>query len=402
MDQLPPAPHLEAVEALRGPARKVVPRAVRVVGEDGHIVGRLRQLGLLTVLGVDIDDIAVAEQGGLVRHCQAEARTEGKRTGDATCAVGGVVVQSALVLAVVLLDEAERPGSLVAVAACAEESGSFEISERNVDLDLVVRRLGQVVRDPVRMSVALHVLEARVAGRRRGEDVVLDGEGAFARMCRPDERRDDRAAAFVRTVSLEARLVVHALQQGIARGGVSHREGRPRECRAFARELGRDRRGKRRDGHVARVAGAERPGAERFEHAALDGIRQCHHVVRRAHGHEVAHEHAVTPDLERMEAVGREVPDVLARAFAVIVARREEDEWAGRVGEGRGRGRRNVRARAVAHDGRAVRDGDRVGDARIQLDVARDFALDGEVVHTEIRSAVVEQRAGRVVARVAR
>ena len=239
--------------------------------------------------------------------------------------------------------------------------------EREIHVDLVVHGLRQVVRDPVRPSVALHVLEARVAGRRRVEDVVLGREDALARVGGPDQGAHEGASVLVVIPQLVVDLVVHALQQGIARGRVRDRQDRTRLRRAFARELGRHRRGEGRVGHVPSTARAERAGAERRQHAALDGIRQRHHVVRRAHGHEVAHEHAVTPDLERIK-----------------------DQRAGRLGEVRVRG--DVHARAVAHRRRAVGDGDRVGAPCRQLDVARDLACGRAVVRAHVVRPVIEHR----------
>ena len=136
-------------------------------------------------------------------------------------------------------------------------------------------------------------------------------------MGRSDQGTHEGAPMFVVLAKLVVDLVVHALQQGIARGRIRDRQDGTRLRRTLARELGRHGRGEGRGDRIQILTRREHTCAERRQHAALHGVRKRHHVIR-PHGHEVAHEHAVAPDLERMKAVVSEVPGIIKYAVGII------------------------------------------------------------------------------------
>ena len=306
--------HREPVETLRGLAGDIVRGTVRVIGEDRQVVGGLLQSGNRLLVGVGRVAVAVAQPRGLVRHPQAIARTWHIYAGRGVLTSDIVVIQT-VIESIVVQEEAVRPRLLDASVPRTEHSDRLKRREREIHVDLVVHGLRQVVRDPVRPAVALHVFEARVTGRRSGENVVLGRKDGLARMRRPDQGTHAGESVLVVIPQFVVDLVVHALQQGIARGRVRDRQDGTRLRNALARELGRHGRGEGRD--LPAWPRFERAGAERRQHAAIHGIRQGHHAVR-THGHEVAHEHAVAPDLERMEAMVAEVPRILKYAVVVI------------------------------------------------------------------------------------
>ena len=239
---------------------------------------------------------------------------------------------------------AQAPGGLRSTLPRAEDpERALGVAHLEVKRQRVRRRRRHVVRLQGRSPVALHVLQALVAFRKRADHAEVRRR-PLTRIRRSGRARADRARpAFGGVVRVRHRVVPSRLERH-ARRAVRRRHERPRRVPRLAVP--------RLVGHEEVKIGEfgtrdERPAPARRDRIARHQVAHRRHAAGGAHRHPTPHEHALAEHAKLVHPVSPEELDVVRRA--AVVARKQHERATGL----RERGIHHAAAPDLSH--RAVR-----------------------------------------------